>query len=507
VKRLAVGAPSEPNLNFQAVSAHPERKLSITPEIRLSVLQQLCQIEVTEDEIVLLMQILERANLPIPQAVESHRISRQITSSTTDVISESEPILEPDRSPLERPENAPPQRTTSFTNPTSESEGADLESVPAPGAQKPHRKLTLPPAQRESRESQRAHCDFPFTVANLKDSRRAQRTASYDQVYTPSSATSPMMSQRQGSSVRSDMRSDQFSWGYNQSSNHVEFLARYTACQVSELLPANHGSRHSRTSIAIVASCVSGSGDTIAIIEEYEYRVYRSFVGRTASVKPKCVGRFDPNGGYRAGIDVLQARSHGHITIDKRKRNFLCAAISDNLLAMGASKGSFFLFSIGEGEQALGRAIFKSEQPDRIIQKILFNSESTELAVLSSIQATNTEICQFYAVGQFPIITSQRGKTSSFEYKPGFSADCEISIELSYPVERGVYPYNLRDAKFSSDGRKLIGVTNHINGSAMIFMAFRDEEDQWTYGGSQQIVVHRLDNWDDDCLGYTGISL
>jgi hypothetical protein len=305
------------------------------------------------------------------------------------------------------------------------------------------------------------------------------------------------------------MRSDQFSWGYNRSSNPVEFVARYTACQVSELGPANYGigSKHLKTNIAIVATTVSGSGDTIAIVEESEYRVYRSFVGRTASVRPKCVGKFESNGGYRAGIDMLQARSHGHITIDKRKRNFVCAAISDNLLAMGASKGSFFLFSIGEGEQAPGRAIFKLEQPDRVIQKILFNSEGTELVVLSSIQATNTEICQFYAVGQFPIITSQRHKASSFDYKPSFSADCEISIEMSYTVERGVYPYNLRDAKFSSDGRKVIGVTNHINGSALVFLLSKDEEDQWTHGGSQQIVVHRLDNWDIDCLGYTGISL
>lgn len=161
MKRLAVGAPSEPTA--QTVDAQSERNLSITPDMRLSVLQHISQTEVTEDELVLLTQILQRANIPVP--AESHQASVQNTSSTTDVISESEPILEPRRIAFERPENVPRQGTSTkcFSNPTSESE-ADFESRPSPGGRKPHRKPTLPPAQTESRESQRGHCNVLFVV-------------------------------------------------------------------------------------------------------------------------------------------------------------------------------------------------------------------------------------------------------------------------------------------------------------------------------------------------------
>lgn len=287
----------------------------------------------------------------------------------------------------------------------------------------------------------------------------------------------------------------------------MDTIARYTKCPVATLLPANYGDKPGKSGPTVVGTSVSSSGDTLAVVEEYEYRVYRSFVGRNSSAKPKCVGRFDLSGLYRAGLDGPQARSHGHITSDKKRREFICAATSDNLLAVGASKGTLFLFSIGEGEQSLGKAIFKSERPDHIMQKVLFTPDSTELVVLSSLRATNTEICQFYAVSQFPIVTTPR-RSGSFEHsKPCFPADCELSLDLSYRVERGVYPYTLRDAKFSSDGRKLIAITSHIHGSAMVFLLFKDEEDQLTHGGSEQIVVHRLDNWDDDCLGFTGISL
>lgn len=318
----------------------------------------------------------------------------------------------------------------------------------------------------------------------------------------PHSPTSPLNSPR-GSSVQSDPRSDYF---YPNIRN-VDFIARYTPCPVATLLPANYGGKANKIGPTIVATSASSSGDTLAIVEEYEYRVYRSFVSLNSSVKPKCVGKFDVNGIYRAGLDGLQARSHGHITSDKKRREFICAATSDNLLAIGASKGTLFLFSIGEGEQFLGKAIFKSEQTDRVVQKVLFNPTSTELVVLSSHRATNTEVCQFYAVRHFPIITTSRRQTGFEHNKPCFSPDCELSLDMSYRVERGTYSYTLRDAKFSSDGRKLIAVTSHIHGSAIVFLLFKDEEDRWTYGGSEPILVRRLDPCDEDSLGFTGISL
>jgi hypothetical protein len=270
------------------------------------------------------------------------------------------------------------------------------------------------------------------------------------------------------------------------------------------LLRPNCVHRSSRNPSTIAATCVSGTGDTVAIVGDNEYRVYK--LSRSATIKPKCVGIFGENGIYKSGLDELQARSHGYVMEDKRKREFICAAVSDSLLAAGCSGGTFLLFSIGDGEPSLGKIIFKLEQPDRNIQKVIFNSENTELAVFSSLRKENTAMCQFYSVGHFPIFTTQR-RQPAFELKESFSHAFELPLDLSYRVQGGVYPYTLRDAKFSSDGLKLVAITNHIQGSAVVFIMFKDEEEQWRYWGKDQIAVSHLDNWDVNCLGFTGVCL
>lgn len=58
---------------------------------------------------------------------------------------------------------------------------------------------------------------------------------------------------------------------------------------------------------AVVVTCVSGSGNTIAVVEEKEYRVYNPGSMRNGVVRPKCVGRFEDNGGYRSGLDGRQS--------------------------------------------------------------------------------------------------------------------------------------------------------------------------------------------------------
>jgi hypothetical protein len=281
-------------------------------------------------------------------------------------------------------------------------------------------------------------------------------------------------------------------------------IARFSPCPPIILLRPNCGHRSSKNPPKIAATCVSGTGDTVTIVEENEYRVYG--LSRNATIRPKCVGLFEESGIYKSGLDELQARSHGHITDDKKKRDFICAAVSDNLLAAGCSGGTFFLFSIGDAEASLGKVIFKLEQPDRAIQKVIFNSENTELVVFSSLRRENTGMCQFYAVEHFPVLTTPR-RQPAFELKEGFSPVFELPLDLSYHVEGSVYPYTLRDAKFSSDGLKLVAITNHIQGSAVVFIMFKDEYEQWRYWGKDQIAVNHLDNWDVNCLGFTGVCL
>ena len=125
---------------------------------------------------------------------------------------------------------------------------------------------------------------------------------------------SPMRSPSSSVSPHSPTRS--------RATNHVEpmeRLARFSACPSVTLLRTNYGNKVSKHPPSVVTTCVSSSGDTLAIVEETEYRVYKSFSSQTSTGKPKCVGRFEDNGLYRSGLDGPQARSHGHIMDDKKK--------------------------------------------------------------------------------------------------------------------------------------------------------------------------------------------
>lgn len=188
---------------------------------------------------------------------------------------------------------------------------------------------------------------------------------------------------------------------------------------------------------------------------------------------------------------------------DKERRDFLCAAISDNILAIGASEGSLLIFSIGEGEQSLGKCIFKREQPGHHIDKVLFNPDNTELVVFYRVRGSREEHCQFYSMALYPLIAPARRPSEI----PVLSAKSEVILDLNYSVEGGVYPYTMRHATFSTDGRRLVGCTNHNQGSALIFIIIKNEDDEWILLGRDQIAVDGLDNWDVGCLGFTGISL
>jgi hypothetical protein len=320
------------------------------------------------------------------------------------------------------------------------------------------------------------------------------------------SVIAPRPEGRAGSTILSDSQTNE-SWGQTRVIAPTESIARLSRCSSPTLLRTNYGDRRSRGNPQTVATSVAGSGETLAIVEESEYRVYKVDGNRNGNIKPKCVGKFERNGVYKAGLDGPQARSHGQIMSDKKKRDFSCAAVSDNLLAIGASGGTFLIFSIGDGEQALGKPIFKLEQPDRSVHKVIFNQQSTELVVLSSGRGTDTEFCQFYSVGQFPIVTSPRKMSFGHEAKSDFTADCELSLDLTYQGNNEIYPFTLQDAKFSEDGRKLIAITTHSHGCAMVYLMRKNEHEQWGLWGSDRIIAHRLDSWDEDCLGFTGVSL
>jgi len=140
VSSISVGAPREPRLEGDSIKSNP----SMTSDLRISVLQQLCTAEPTEEELALLHQILQR-----PGMLSRIQPLEQISRSAVDNISEAEPIPRVDAS-----EGFPVQQHKGPSEINSESEGADIESLPqAPISKKPHRRLTLPPAQRDREDA------------------------------------------------------------------------------------------------------------------------------------------------------------------------------------------------------------------------------------------------------------------------------------------------------------------------------------------------------------------
>ncbi len=109
-----------------------------------------------------------------------------------------------------------------------------------------------------------------------------------------------------GSSVFSEPRTH---WSVRTSSQAadapVELMARFPHSPHVTLARTNYGNRSSKITPHVVATSVSGSGETLAIVEENEYRVYKTGA-RGPIIKPKCVGIFEENGSTDRALTVLK---------------------------------------------------------------------------------------------------------------------------------------------------------------------------------------------------------
>jgi hypothetical protein len=138
----------------------------------------------------------------------------------------------------------------------------------------------------------------------------------------------------------------------------------------------------------------------LAILEANEFWVYKSSECKPGSAQPRYVGKLERDGAFKSGL-TGHPRSQGHVLNGQRRASFGCAAISDNLLALGTSgSGSLLFCSIGYGERWPGKCIMKVERNDRVVQRLVFNLESTKLAVLSSIPAAKKEVFEIYSIAK-----------------------------------------------------------------------------------------------------------
>ena len=279
------------------------------------------------------------------------------------------------------------------------------------------------------------------------------------------------------------------------------------AGQKIDLLSPTKTAKGKRPKNPLTASSASASGKTIAILWEKEFWVYK-VSDHPFSVHFRYVGNVDRKGLFHGGIDPEQLRPAGSILNDELKDGFSCVSVSDDLLAVGKEgSGSVLFFYVGDG--AVAGYSFTLPHNGRIVRKLLFNPDGSELAMIfTASELPRTEkardICHIYSVPPLKQIATQNSRQGQ-QLEPLPLAT--LWLDTTYDSEKDTYTYETRHARFSLDGNKLVFCTNHNHGSALVFILFKDKNtNEWEVWG-RYCLINRMDNWDNDCLGFTGVSL
>jgi hypothetical protein len=210
----------------------------------------------------------------------------------------------------------------------------------------------------------------------------------------------------------------------------------------------------------------------------------------------------------KSGPVWKRLRPQGRLLTERRKsRSFMSAAMNDDYLAITvAGTNKLLIFAVGHNESWLGRCVFMLEQPG-LVKMVLFSS--TELAVLfETVDAKCVEeVWQFYSLESLPSSEYQRQHDLPLQVRPS----CHQRYKATSPVPIAGAPYESLydsiDARFSSDGHKLVAYSRHISGSIMVTILARRRDREWELRGPRPIVLHGLHPWDKSCLGATGVSL
>ena len=248
-----------------------------------------------------------------------------------------------------------------------------------------------------------------------------------------------------------------------------------------------------------VATCVSASGKTIARIESKGLSVYKAPSSGQHVGTPQYVGRFQGRN-WMCGLEATPKMSQPVLSASKRCE-FTCAAVSDEILAAGLSDSScLLLFSVEDTPESYGRFVRKFEPTNdsRVIKKILFNPTNTELAVLYSLLASSQEVWVFFRINKSTLEPAGNWDLHLEMYS-------QVFVNVALRDSHRLFTYHTMSAKYSKDGRRIVSCTDHTHGSALVSI-LRIENDSWKEWGTHQI--HKtLHNWDDDCLGFTGVDL
>lgn len=258
---------------------------------------------------------------------------------------------------------------------------------------------------------------------------------------------------------------------------------------------------------AIISTCVSMSAESFAVVTEREFMVH---TWSHCLRKPvlRCVGRFELDGNFKSGPIWKRLRPQGRLLTEKRRaRPFMSAAMNDDYLAITvAGTNKVLIFAIGDNDSWVGRCVFMLHQPG-LVKLVLFSS--TEIAMLSEVVDTKCveEVWQFYSLESLPSSQDRRRHGLPMPVQPS----CHLRYKATAPVPIAgspfECPYDSIDARFSSDGHRVVTYSRHISGSMMVTILARRQDREWEMRGRRPIVLHGLHPWDKSCLGATGVSL
>ena len=265
---------------------------------------------------------------------------------------------------------------------------------------------------------------------------------------------------------------------------------------------------------SIVATCVSSSGNTIAIVRETEFFIYKTDSKRLFTSLPTYTGKFaDEHGTWRAGRYGPNLNFHGNFLQNASNCRFGMASISDEILGTGSFDYEWIaFFSISDSTP--GRCIYKCENiindpkyRNLTVQRILINHQGNEAVVLFNATKSRNEICRFYSISKStpasPIASNRNTSTTDV----GEHWQIREEKDVVNGIESSRLPFlKTRAAKYSQDDKRIVSCTGHSCGTSLVSILEKEDKEGWRLWGRREINFI-LDAWDGGCLGFTEADL
>lgn len=251
---------------------------------------------------------------------------------------------------------------------------------------------------------------------------------------------------------------------------------------------------------SIIASCISGSGDTIGTVAKNMFSVY-TFDGASDPI-PRCEGVFDKET-YKYG----QSKPHMKPQPSTKysvKDGIFCAAISDDCLALGRGS-SVMVFSLSEN----GRCVFQHDEnspgaPNWLVSKLLFDTDGYILTSIFTNSRLNMERARVYSITQKARRSLSESGTTVVDTEPGSRVDWPIHIVVTTDGGHSeVCEVPTNNAAISPSATKIALCSKHAKGYAVIRVLVKDGS--WAFLGQQKVAVHGPHDW--SLQGFTGITL